>query len=792
MGIAKKFLKQLKNVAEDYYCKAWVAFRKSDFDSAAENAELAVLKDPSHLSARLILVDIYTETRKKSKKAIPHLEFLADYKKYRLQAWVDLYNIYVKNHDLRKIEALYQKHIASLNEKDLSVHEKNFILHLKKYFPQLKEKANLPAASLLNDKTTLKIPSKPRKVRSTAAHAGSSSDSPFPSQKADAGDSSMMSQSSGIQQKVSSPPPRQFLIPLPADEDIPMRFSFEEDGVMEEVSRWRQSAAEAWLLKMRSERLTLLEGFDTLLSLEALNGVEKYWYQIETVRKVLKHYRGRVLLCDEVGLGKTVEAGMLMKEYLLRGLIRRVLVLVPPSLVSQWRDELISKFGIECLTTDDEDYRLSPEAFWKKASVIVASINTAKSKLNFEYVTEQEYDLVVVDEAHHVKKKESQNWKLVNAIRKKYIFLLTATPVQNDLTELYNLITLLRPGTLGTPTVFKKEFVSAGDRRKPRNPEKLRELLRQVLIRNIRALVDVKLPPRSAVTFSMAGGEKERLLYEKTSELARKIHREKPHMTRMLLSTLLMEAGSSPVALMPTLIGQKEKALNDYAADIDELLLICGSGIKGVKERKLLEILKSGGGKIIVFVRFRETLNHLVGVLSGKGISCAVFHGSLSTAEKDRQIQAFRDESRVLISTEAGGEGKNLQFCSTLINYDLPWNPMKIEQRIGRLHRIGQTEPVNIFNLCLRDSIESHILSVLEEKINMFQLVIGEIGMIVGAVESEKEFDDIVLDLWLESENADEVKEGFEKLGQELIDAKTDYIKTQELERELLADDFSI
>ncbi len=791
MGIARKFQKQMKIKAWDLYDEAHSALQNNDLEAAALHAEQALQRDPSHPGARFLLLEIYLERQKKSKKAIPHLEYLASDRKNRYHAWASLYNIYAKANDAGKIIALYHKHIAHLNEKDLSNSEKKFIAHLKTTIPSLKLKSKSP--SPVEDSSMKRAVQKPDGIT-----AGRKSDTASSSSMKGIKHSPTMTalneggDTLGPAPLMPAAAPNQYLISPPLDEDIPVRFSFEENDIIEDISQMRSSSLEAYTLKIRGERITLLEGFDTLLCLEALSGVEKYWYQIETVKKVLKYHRGRVLLCDEVGLGKTIEAGMLLKEYLLRGLVRHALILVPPSLVAQWKDELAVKFGIECRTTDDQEYRESPEKFWKDTQLIIASINTAKSKQNFGYVTERTYDLVIVDEAHHVKNRESQNWKLVNALRKKYVFLLTATPVQNDLLELYNLITLLRPGTLGTPAIFKKEFVSSSDRRRPRNPEKLRELLRQVLVRNIRALVDVALPPRSAVTFSLTGNERERSLYVQVSDLVRKIHNEHPRTSRMLLSTLLMEAGSSSQALLPTLIEQKETGLSIYEKEIDSLISLCSSGIEGAKEQKLIEIIMSSGEKAIVFVRFKETLKHLARLLLQRKISCALFHGSLSAAEKEQQISSFRDTSRVLLSTESGGEGKNLQFCSTLINYDLPWNPMKIEQRIGRIHRIGQTEPVSIYNLCLKESIESHILSVLEEKINMFQLVIGEIGMIIGAIESEKEFDDIVLDLWLASSGKDELREGFDRLGQELIEAKAEYMNAQALDRELLADDYSI
>jgi hypothetical protein len=209
-------------------------------------------------------------------------------------------------------------------------------------------------------------------------------------------------------------------------------------------------ASEPGWFDLRAEltQLGLVEGFDELLCLTALRGVEAHWYQIETARKVLKQYRGRVLLADEVGLGKTIEAGMILKEYLLRGMAERILILVPAPLVGQWREEMSEKFGIDCATTHDGLLRQDPAAFWAQPQ-IVASMATARRREHAGVLEGGTYDVVVVDEAHHLRDQASASYRLVNALQKRYLLLLSATPVQNNLIELYNLLTLLQPGIFG-------------------------------------------------------------------------------------------------------------------------------------------------------------------------------------------------------------------------------------------------------------------------------------------------------------------------------------------------------
>ena len=146
----------------------------------------------------------------------------------------------------------------------------------------------------------------------------------------------------------------------------------------------------------------------------------------------------------------------------------------------------------------------------------------------------------------------------------------------------------------------------------------------------------------------------------------------------------------------------------------------------------------------------------------------------------------FKDSAQVLVSTESGGEGRNLQFCNVIMNYDLPWNPMRIEQRIGRIHRIGQKQDVFIYNLSAKDTIEARILELLDAKINMFQLVVGELDMILGNLKERRDFEDIVLDIWTDSEDDEELSIKLENFGEQLILAKKRYEQVRQLDDSLL------
>jgi SNF2 family DNA or RNA helicase len=193
---------------------------------------------------------------------------------------------------------------------------------------------------------------------------------------------------------------------------------------------------------------------------------------------------------------------------------------------------------------------------------------------------------------------------------------------------------------------------------------------------------------------------------------------------------------------------------------------------------------------MLVFTHFQESLHFLATLLTKEGIPFRLYHGGMSSAEKDEAVRRFREEIPVLLSTESGGEGRNLQFCNTMINFDLPWNPLQIEQRIGRIHRIGQTREVFIFNLANRFSLEEYILSVLDAKLNLFELVIGELDMILGNLNDERDFPDIVVDLWIRSAGDTELREGFDRLGEELRRARERYLASKELDEQLFGEEF--
>lgn len=573
--------------------------------------------------------------------------------------------------------------------------------------------------------------------------------------------------------------------PLPLVEiDIPFNAELNLAPLLDSLQPPPHSNGIWYGLRERLAHLSLAQGFDELLCLPHLRGVETFWYQIETVRKVLKQHRGRVLLADEVGLGKTIEAGMVLKEYLLRGIVDSVLVLTPASLVGQWQEELEVKFDIPCATSHDALLRSDPEQFWRQKRLI-ASLALARRGEHATRILDRSFDLVIVDEAHHLHDRASQSYKLVDKLNKRFLLLLSATPVQNDLTELYNLLTLLKPGIFKTLKEFRTAHVTIGKPRQPANPERLRELMRGAMVRNTRAVVALRLPRRHAVTICAAGAEGERAAYRELEAAVRRLAAEGTN--RLALRHLLGAAGSSPAAAAAAV---RRLSGRHVDATWDVLAQRWASIGVGGKEAELLDLLRRNPDeKKLVFVHYRETLQHLAALLAREGFAFARFEGALSGPAKDAAIAEFRERVPILLSTESGGEGRNLQFCNTLINFDVPWNPMAIEQRIGRIDRIGQQREVFVFNLVTRGTLEHQILSLLDEKISMFELVVGEVGAILGGLYEDRDFADLILDAWLRTTETSRA-EALEALGRRLQGAREHHESAKALDTALFGDDF--
>ncbi|MCF3941756.1 DEAD/DEAH box helicase [Oceanobacillus alkalisoli] len=475
------------------------------------------------------------------------------------------------------------------------------------------------------------------------------------------------------------------------------------------------SSHQLFSLGFQAEQARIIPSFSGLRSLDFLPHMSFLDHQVETALETIEKMNGRAILADEVGLGKTIEAGLILKEYMLRGLVKNALILVPASLVNQWVNELNTKFYIPAV-----HHRKHHN--WEGNTILVSSLDTAKRTPHQEVILANEYDLVLIDEAHKLKNDQTKNYQFVRQIKKKYCLLLTATPIQNDLMEIFNLISILKPGHLGDVTSFKEKYSSKTEKQEA--DVYLKQLIERVMIRNTRENTNLKPSNRIIETVLVDFSNEESEVYEQLNNM----QRGQDIFTKI---TLLREICSSREACYLSLAKLQET--NPQDAEIYSIIQKINALPAHSKAMKAVELIEQiGDEKVIIFTEYRATQLYLQWILQQHGISSVPFRGGFNRSKKDWMLQLFKVQAQVLIATEAGAEGINLQFCHHLINYDLPWNPMKIEQRIGRIHRFGQDNDVKVYNLAVKQTIEEHILHVLYEKIKLFENVIGELDAILS------------------------------------------------------------
>jgi SNF2 family DNA or RNA helicase len=506
---------------------------------------------------------------------------------------------------------------------------------------------------------------------------------------------------------------------------------------------------ELYKLAIEMEKHHIIPEFEGLQAPRHLSSLQPLPHQLEVAKQVVENMNGKAILADEVGLGKTIEAGLVLKEYMIRGLVKKILILVPASLVSQWAFELNTKFHIPAVA-QKKSY------VWEQCDCVVSSIDTAKRSPHREIIYEQNYDLVIIDEAHKLKNHKTKNYEFVQNLKKKFCLLLTATPIQNRIDEIFHLVSLLKPGHLGNESFFMDKY-KKGDR-SINDDEHLRNLVNKVMIRNRRADTGIEWTKRHVQTVLIDFSKQERDLYDSLQTL-----RDSANPVANVgfsLMTLQREACSSREAVYYTLKNMLKKQEDPsplYQEKIAFLIKKIEAVTNNSKAEKTLELIKNINDKVIIFTEYRATQLYLQWFLRQNGINSVPFRGGFKRGKKDWMRELFQKHVQVLIATEAGGEGINLQFCHHMINFDLPWNPMRLEQRIGRVHRLGQTDDVHIYNFATKNTVEDHILKLLYEKINLFERVIGELDDILTKLDFGK-LEDHLLDIFQHSKTEGEMK----------------------------------
>ncbi|TRZ37605.1 DEAD/DEAH box helicase [Niallia circulans] len=528
------------------------------------------------------------------------------------------------------------------------------------------------------------------------------------------------------------------------NEELPKRMN--DDGPW---ANW-----ELYQLALEVEQHTIIPEFEGLQAPNHLSDLTPLPHQLEVAKKVIEDMNGKAILADEVGLGKTIEAGLILKEYMIRGLVKKVLILVPASLVTQWAIELNSKFFIPAVS-QRKSY------VWEQCDIVVSSIDTAKRAPHREIINNLDYDLVIIDEAHKLKNNKTKNYEFVQNLKKKFCLLLTATPIQNRVSEIFNLVSLLKPGHLGSETAFYEKYKK--DSRSVNDDEHLKELVNKVMIRNRRSDTGIEWTKRVVEAVTIEFTEEERALYD-TIESLKGYEADDNNVagarSPFSMITLQREACSSRESVYYTLQNMMKKTENPSQEFQDRINLLTSkinAITKNSKAEKALEIIKRADDKVIIFTEYRATQLYLQWYLKQHGITSVPFRGGFKRGKKDWMRDLFQNHAQVLIATEAGGEGINLQFCNHIINFDLPWNPMRLEQRIGRIHRLGQKKDVMIYNFAIKDTVEDHILKLLYEKIHLFEKVIGDLDDILTKLEFGN-MDDYMNDIFVNSQSEGEMR----------------------------------
>lgn len=496
-------------------------------------------------------------------------------------------------------------------------------------------------------------------------------------------------------------------------------------------------------------------------------GVIPYHHQLNTAERVIRHMGGRAILADEVGLGKTIEAGLILKEYILRGQVRKALILCPAALMWQWYQELKDKFLISAgIQRSEYD--------WERSDILIASLDTAKRSPHSDILKNIPFDMIILDEAHRVKNERTHNYRFFQSLSKTFTLLLTATPVQNDLRELYNLVQLVSPGMLGTYRQFRREHME--DRRTVRHPQALRSELERIIIRNRRGPETVELVPRHVQFFHLDPLKDEWEFYQALEQAFTRGDEfvTDPIQVALTRILLLREACSSSRACAVTLQRLAQRNPHSPSAErFTELSQQAQALNEEIKLNTVLELIEKLNDQVIIFTEYRATQAWILWKLQQRNIMAMGFSGDLSASRKEWTKELFRRHGHVLVSTESGGEGLNFQFCCHVVNYDLPWNPMKLEQRIGRIHRLGQTRPVNVYNLTIRGTIEEHIMYLLQDKIRLFEMTVGELDDILTGMPLQRSLEDELSRILAEASSPGEVRRRLDELASQFESSRS-------------------
>lgn len=492
-------------------------------------------------------------------------------------------------------------------------------------------------------------------------------------------------------------------------------------------------------------------------------------HQVGVVQRVLSARRPRFVLADEVGLGKTIEAGMVFSALRLSGLARRVLVVAPSHLTVQWLVELFHKFNQLFTLMDSDRYAQSlkeqPDVSpWARFPLVVTSLEMlSRTEEHREAVADEDafWDLVIIDEAHHLKGEKAFEAAEALAGNSWGLLLLTATPMQLDPAEYHGLLTLIDAATAPTVKGFEARLA---------RQEELSTAVRSLLEGNAPAKAVKALAQRFPEDTKLQGLKDKDALLEHLAETyslsdrlvrnrraivggfsTRRLHRHPVQLSAEELKTrdnalAALAKSSLRGAPLANVLRRLESSPAAFAGAVSSNPALKGADLKlPSRDAKLVAFLgvlrgiwaSEASAKVLVFTESRDTLEALQTELGREGIEALGYHGDLPLVERDRQVARFRDPEgpQVLLCTEVGGEGRNFQFAHHLVHYDLPWSPGTVEQRIGRLDRIGQTKPVEIHVFDPAGTLAADVLMLLADAVGVFGETVGGLDAVLEEVE---------------------------------------------------------
>lgn len=506
------------------------------------------------------------------------------------------------------------------------------------------------------------------------------------------------------------------------------------------------------------------------------DGQVAFRHQLQTAKRVLEEMNGVAIVADEVGLGKTNIAGLILEEIRAQKPDANVLILVPPNLRKQWvKDELPLFFHRMVTSNLDGDLSLSEIA---KAPIVLLSLDHAKGDGKGDALSstllQRTWDLLILDEAHDCRNAESLRFKFVYSIQAVRRVFLTATPIHNSGYDIFNLATLLKPGCLGQRRFFAGRHMAG--KRLLKSSDALQQDIKPIMTRTLRRDTGIYFATRDPKLITIkAFKDEEAALYDELLSLLRGIYRrhmgqaakiarpsgQLEYVSQFVLIAMLVlrEMASHPLAAIFTLKTVLRKRVEEFASIThdDSDLVKLDAFIKrytsqswdaahhAKSERLLKEArrLFDEGKKFVIYVNYLKTLNELAKLLTKQNRKAKVlsYEGSMGHDEKIEVMTAFKDEPKAcLVSTDSGGQGLNLQFADSVVNYDFPWNPMRIEQRIGRVDRVKQTSKVvSILNFRTEGTVEEYVQIVLTTKLKECRTVLGEF---TSPLEIEKIYED--------------------------------------------------